>query len=242
MKKIAILLLCFCFLQIAGEASARKKLHVAALAYSKEDAGLDGLLYSAKEYKLDVSLVGLGTKNATSAAAAFLDYLDKLDNDSVVLFLGNARSLILAGKKRILRKFYKIGKPVLFPTSKKRPNITPFPYSLYPISPTNFRYLSPDAMIGKVKDIKVIFYRMLEKGCFKTQNAINFDFIVNQNQYTLDYYNKMFLSLSGINNDDIRVTNIDNRVHVFSTCGNPVVIVNNQYNTVLFNKICKTLF
>lgn len=127
-----------------------------------------------------------------------INYINKLDNDEVLLFTDGYDTSFLSSGNEIIEKFSQFGKELVFSAER---NCWPAPelQSSYPSNHSPFRYLNSGAFIGTVGLIKALLnMEIKEGGDYKWSNQYlwTLRYLAESEKIALDYTCEIFYPTS----------------------------------------------
>jgi hypothetical protein len=206
-----------------------ENFHVCTVATQKTD-GFNMLMNSAKKHSIDIDVLGMGERfyGLSLKLIWVRNYLEKIPDDHVVLFVDGYDVFFCEGKREILRKFHQIGAPFVIAaetgcwTHSDRLNE-------FPPSTTPFRYLNSGSYIGYVKNVKAILSALQpdHRPWYNDQFLFIDHYLQNKNLYHLDTLGILFLPLYGIYPHQYRIDPKKGTVYFFDTKTEPSLIHGN---------------
>lgn len=218
------------------------ELHVCTVA-SEVTAQLKQLLTSAKKQKIKIDVLGLGLPYMGNGHKLIYvrEYLKKISDDDIVLFVDGYDVLLLANKQTILKKFFKTGAPFVISAEQ-----TCFPFrhleSKYPPSPTPFRYINTGSYIGYAWFIKQLLKDMAPiKAHECDQGQMTLYYFKHRDQFYLDYYCHLFLPLHGVTKKDLKLNVKSRSVYCRITKSTPCLVHGNGQSKRFYQRIYDVL-
>lgn len=222
-----------------------QKFHVCTVATYRHP-NLEKLIKSCEKHQIYLEILALGHPyfgNGTKFIH-MKQYLDTLNNDDIVMFVDAFDVLIVANKRKILRKFLRENSPFIMSAEL---NCAPHTHlaSSYPPAPTPFKYINTGSFIGYVKNIKK-WLKALEpispKECDQGQATLHYlKDPKNTTHFTLDYYCRLFLPLFMVDEKDVKIDTENEIVECLITHSYPCVIHANGSSFNIWNKVYQQL-
>ena len=217
---------------------------------------LDILLNSAQHYGLQVEVAGLDKTYRNNFYKLFRmkEHLKNIPDQDIILFVDAFDVVLLGNKQQFIERFLSFNAPLVFsaerrlyPAHSVHDMKTP-----YPASSTTFRYLNSGGYIGKAGYIKIMIdeviskrysiplirYRRLQSDQFHCHRY----FLCNQKSVKLDTKNKIFVTLSDVNPDELIIDEETMSVTVKETGNKPIAIHGNGPGKDLYNEIARLFF
>jgi len=217
---IQVLTVLFCNSVCANNQAEPSKFHVVTCA-SHHTKNLEQLLVSARYNGLNVEVLGLGQpyKGNGRKFRYYLEYLQTVPENDIILFVDAYDVLILSDQKTILETFYKMNVPLLVSAET-----TCFPFrslfNQYPPSSSRFKYLNSGGIIGYAGYMKNLFHDIPSfKDHQSDQGVLTKHFLSHRNAYRLDYNAEMFISLHEVARSEL--TYDKEKKKVFSLISSP---------------------
>lgn len=222
-----------------------QRFHVCTVATYRHP-NLEKLIKSCQKHQINLDILGLGHPyfgNGTKFVH-LAQYLNTLDDGDVVMFVDAFDVLIVANKKKILRKFLREQTPVLMSAEI---NCTPYEHlaSSYPPAPTPFKYINTGSFIGYVGSLKK-WLNALQPidpgGCDQGQTTVHYlKKPKNRSFFTLDHHCRLFLTLYMVDEKDVKIDTKNKIVECLITHSYPCVIHANGQSFQAWNKIYQQL-
>ncbi len=219
----------------ADTSSLLDRFHICTVA-SKKHNNLDKLIQSCQQHQIDLQILGMkkpyygnGTK-----LLRIKEYINKLKEDEIVMFVDAYDVLIVADKEVILQKFLSMQSPLIMSTEK---NCHPrHLIHQYPHSPTPFKYINAGGFIGYVHNLKTLLKALSPINLMiGDQGQIAAYFLKNQSAFTLDYHCNLFLSLFCVNKAEVEIDS--HKVHCYTTNTDPCVIHANGKSFTIWDQV-----
>jgi hypothetical protein len=205
---------------------------------------LDKLLESCKLHDIDLKIVALGRPyygNATKLTY-FKEYIDTLSDHDIVMYVDAFDVLILADKKDILKKFFKMKTPFLMSAET---NCGPFAHlsSQYPPSPTKFKYINTGSFIGYAKNIKKWLNDLPPFDLYDCDQGETTKHYLNSKKkpFKLDYTCQIFLPLFGLSEEEVIIEEKKARIICVPTKSTPCVLHANGASFWIWQKVYEKL-
>ena len=164
---------------------------------------LERLLSSAKEFGIEVELLGQGMKYEThnDKTRILLDYLGELDKDEIILYTDGYDSVFLSDLTYIEDEFKQMDHPFVMGTEQNFNCDAPFfeklsYYLKYPKGKKPYRFLNAGGWIGRAGYVKDIL-KLVESEGECDQDMLNRYLTENKGKIKLDYHHKIFSCLAG---------------------------------------------
>lgn len=164
---------------------------------------LDRLLASTRNFNIEIELLGQGrTYTAHNDKTRWtLEFLEKQDDDEIVLYTDGYDSAFLRGASYIEEEFLKMDHPFVLGTEQNfncdEPPLSKFLFYLkYPSGKRPYRFLNAGGWIGRAGYVKDIL-KQIEKEGANDQDIFNQFITSNQDKLKLDYEHKIFSCTAG---------------------------------------------
>lgn len=222
-----------------------ERFHVCTVATYRHP-NLEKLINSCEKHQIHLEILALGHPyfgNGTKLIH-MKQYLQTLNDDDIVMFVDAFDVLVVANKKKILRKFLRENSPFIMSAELNcAPHTHLAPH--YPPAPTRFKYVNTGSYIGYVKNIKS-WLKALEpisaKECDQGQATIHYLKDPNNTTfYTLDYHCRLFLPLYMVNENEVKIDSVNKIVECHITHSYPCVIHANGTSFHIWNKVYQQL-
>lgn len=191
-----LLLSCLLYFSIvAAESHAPSKFHIVTCA-SRETKELQQLITSAQFHGMEVEVLGIGIPYAGNSRKfrSYLEYLDTVPENDIILFVDAYDVLILADEKTILETFHQMNAP--FVISVETYCWPPELAKRYLSSPTLFKYINSGVYIGYAGYMKNLFKDLPVFYDYQSdQGVIARHYFLHRDAYRLDYHNEISLCL-----------------------------------------------
>ena len=210
------------------------RFHVCTVAPNRHPH-LDMLIESCHKNGIDLEILGID-KPLLGNGMKLLnvqDYLNKLEEDEIVLFVNASDVLITDKKEIILSKFLQMKTPFIIETSRDCSCYgLLFSHLCYPQSPTPFRYINPGCYMGYVKHLKNWLKDMEPIDPHQDDRMQMITHYLRDDLarsfYAFDFYCNLFLPLYLIYSNELSIDLQSNCVHSLTTNTIPSIIhVNN---------------
>lgn len=222
-----------------------KNFHVCTIS-TYNHPNLGKLLLSCKRNEIELDVLAMHQPyfgNATKFIY-MIDYLNKLPDDHIVMFVDAFDVLILSGKQQILNKFFKMNANLVMGAEK---NCCPYPHlaSKYPYSPTPFRYVNTGTYIGYVSCVKEWLNKLQPinpKECDQGKTTLFYlESEENQKKIKLDYMCQLFLPLFMVDEHEVKIHRRRNKIYCETTKSSPCVLHANGCSFHIWNKVYDAL-
>lgn len=164
---------------------------------------LERLLASAKEFGIDVELLGEGMNYVThnDKTRILLDYLGDLDEDQIILYTDGYDSVFLSDLDYVEKEYLKMDHPFVMGTEQNFNCDAPFfakmsYYLKYPKGSKPYRFLNAGGWIGRAGYVNDIL-KLVEKDGECDQDMLNRYLTTNRDRIKLDYENRIFSCMAG---------------------------------------------
>lgn len=219
------------------------QFHIVTVA-SHKTVGLKQLLHTCENVFISLDILGLGLpyRGNGQKLTYMIDYLSAIPDEEVVMFVDGYDILILAPKDEILARFVKLNTPCLFSAE-----LYCFPHtklaSLFPESPTKFKYLNSGSFIGYAGHLRTLLKNLGPiKENQSDQGQITLYYLDHLDEIALDYTCELFLPLQDLVLDDLEIDHSRNEVKCLLTGTTPPVIHGNGLSKPLYQEIYDRLF
>lgn len=222
----------------AVESFDLKHFHVCTVA-SARTQGLEKLEISCQKHSIHLEVIGLGKPyygNGTKLLR-MMDYVHKLDDNEIVMFVDGYDVIIAGQKEKILEKFLNMNIPFLMSAERNCFPLTELAAE-YPDSPTIHRYINTGSFIGYVKNIKQWLLKLQPIDvtvCDQQQTTLHY--LNREKLFVLDHYCEIFLPLWNVEEDEISIDKENHLVNFLTTGTTPAVIHANGHSFKIYNKV-----
>lgn len=235
--------------------SAEPALHVCTVANYQCD-NLDYLLTSGRHFGIEVKVIGLDRPfpNNFTKLYRMQEYLRTLPPNDIVLFIDAFDVLLLGDAPTILSRYYEFETPCLFSAERRlypRSSIKDLKIP-YPKAETSFIYLNSGGYIGRVAHVQWMINEIIADRYtipwrrFRRLRSDQFHchrfFVQNPHLIKLDHHNKIFLTLSDVQREELRISIDKKEVFVKETGGYPLVIHGNGPGKFLYESMSRAFF
>jgi hypothetical protein len=185
---------------------------------------------------MDQPYYGNGTK-----LLRLQEYITKLQDDEIVMFIDAYDVLIVADKEVILQKFLNLHTPFLMSAEKNC-----YPYAeladAYPTTSSPFRYINSGGFIGYVRNLKEWLENLspfiLNQG---DQGQITKNWFKNQMVFSIDTSCEIFLSLYGVQNKEVGIHLRKQTLRCLTTGSEPCAVHANGNSFEIWNRVYRKL-
>ena len=162
------------------------------------------LINSAKKKSIEIDVLGLNQPWLGFGQKLLLveEYLQKIPDDHIVLYVDAFDVLILENKESLLRRFFAKRAPFVvavetgcFPDPSKAAE--------YPPILTPFRYINSGCYMGYAGFLKILFRALDPKVADNDQLLFTNYYLKHRHLFCLDYHCDLFLCLYGIKNSEL---------------------------------------
>lgn len=223
--------------------AASEKLHIYTVA-THPDPALDNLIDSCNKCGFGIHVLGLSNKwqgfgNKWLWTAEYIR-LQKLPDDAIVVFLDAYDVLAVANAEEIINKFLVFNARVVFSAERGCHPDADVSHR-FPDTSSSFKYLNSGGAIGYVGDL----LKVIDEINFTTtdddqRGFINY-FLSNPGRIILDYECALFLSLFGVEQNEVQVDSSSGRVKLLGAKNQPCFIHGNGPSVTLLNIVHKQL-
>lgn len=223
-KAILLLMLSPILLSASEDVFDKPTFHVCTIAsdYTPE---LEQLLDSCQRYGVNIEILGLHQPypNNCIKIKRVKDFIENLPDNDIVMLVDGYDVLFQASPEKILNLFFGMEVPFVIAVERLT-----WPYhskrSLFPPSPTSFKYINSGSYIGYVSHIKHIFSELKTKWHNSDQGVFYNHFFDHPEQYTFDYHCQLFLAMSDMRKEELVFDDINNVVKCKETDTTPCII------------------
>lgn len=220
-----------------------QELHVCTVA-SKHTRGLEQLLHSCRYFDIQIDVLGMDQpfRGLSEKFLLVEEYIRKLDDKDIVLFVDAYDTLFLEGTENILNKFYKMEAPFVISVERYC-----WPYrdrwKEFPEGPTSFRYINTGTYIGYVYQLRQIFKELAPIYAGQIdQGIMTLHYFKNPDLYTFDSTCTLFMPMAGMARCEIVIDQKAFNVTCVETGTTPSIIHGNGGSKPHYQWIYDTLF
>ncbi|MEQ9466217.1 MAG: hypothetical protein RLN88_02340 [Ekhidna sp.] len=164
---------------------------------------LERLLASTRKFNIEIELLGEGRVYTAhdDKTKWTLEFLEKQDDDEIVLYTDGYDSAFLRDTKYIEEEFLKLDHPFVLGTEQNfncdEPPISKFRYYMnYPRGKKPYRFLNAGGWIGRAGYVKGIL-KLIEKDGANDQDILNQFITTNRDKLKLDHDHRIFSCIAG---------------------------------------------
>ena len=232
-----------------------KRLHICTVA-SHQHQALDILRKSVLDQGLALEVSGMNEfyPNHFYKIYRMRAYLETLPKQDIVLFIDARNSFLLGNEEEILHRYESFKKPCVFSAEKRLSPKNPLQglNIRYPLGNTSFQFLNSGGYIANVTFVKMMLEEMIAnrytiplsryRQLKSDQMACHRFFAQNQAMVEIDRQNKMFLTLTDVEEHELDIDLNTKSITVKETGNTPLVIHGNGQGKSLYQKLVQYYF